>query len=94
MKLLFCCKCHDLFRLHREPRQCRCGSVGGQYRPDGEHADYRERRPATAVPLGMCNHKFAGTLRGFLPEVPVWVYGEKRGHGRYHLAEAPTEVPA
>jgi len=45
MKVLFCEKCHDLFKLTRhELRACRCkrDKVKGQYREDGKHADVSE----------------------------------------------------
>ena len=31
MKLLFCDKCCDIFKLDEEPRKCKCGEVTGRY---------------------------------------------------------------
>jgi hypothetical protein len=41
MKILYCPKCGDLFKLtHHELRECRCkrDKVKGKYREDGKHA--------------------------------------------------------
>jgi hypothetical protein len=45
VKVLYCAKCGDLFKLTRhELRECRCRSktVKGKYRQDGKHADVSE----------------------------------------------------
>ena len=39
MKLLFCSRCWDVFKLAmHETRRCECGQVAGKYLPDGHHA--------------------------------------------------------
>jgi|SRR5580704_11289118 hypothetical protein len=45
MKVLYCVKCRDLFKLTRhELRECRCKreKVKGKYRRDGKHAEVSE----------------------------------------------------
>lgn len=36
MKLLFCLKCHDLFKLQYFKRSCKCGKVIGWYKNNSE----------------------------------------------------------
>lgn len=38
MKLVYCTKCHDIFKLDYEPRACKCGECKGAYDADGHHA--------------------------------------------------------
>lgn len=58
MKLLFCLKCHDLFRLIEEPRTCLCGETRGQY-IDDLNAIYS----GPAITLGINNTEFAKCIR-------------------------------
>jgi hypothetical protein len=55
MKLLFCRKCEDLFRLTKEERFCSCGEIWGRYLDDGLHAEYSGEN---AVPLFIANGSF------------------------------------
>jgi hypothetical protein len=52
MKLLFCNKCHDVFRLDRDARKCHCGAVGGKYVNDlnAEYYGMGERFTAFVIP--------------------------------------------
>ena len=60
MKLLFCKKCEDVFRIWiAERRTCKCGDTSGQYHEDGLHADFRGQY---AIPLGFDNWKFVGAV--------------------------------
>ena len=52
MKLIFCKKCQDAYKLVYEKRTCDCGQTWGYYEEDGLHAVYGG---ATAVPLGFNN---------------------------------------
>lgn len=57
MKLIFCCKCHDIVQLRMDrERWCACGESGGRYETDGWHAWFRGSR---AVPLAIVNQSFA-----------------------------------
>lgn len=38
MKLLFCPKCFDLFKLNYELKSCECGMCKGRYDPNGGYA--------------------------------------------------------
>ena len=55
MKLLFCRKCEDLFRLTKEERSCECGHTSGYYLEDGLYAEYFGE---DAVPLFVANSSF------------------------------------
>lgn len=52
MKLIYCKKCHDVFKLDHELRYCKCYSCWGLYLDDGLNAVYKGR---CAVPLGFAN---------------------------------------
>lgn len=53
MKVLYCEKCHDLFKLTRkELRHCKCGSVSGRYRDDGGHAEVSKNALSIKIPNG------------------------------------------
>ena len=43
MKLLYCPKCQDLFKLRMHPHTCICGNVKGAYKADGDHAWHNGR---------------------------------------------------
>ena len=58
MKLLFCNKCHDVFRLDRDARKCHCGAVGGKYVNDLNAEYYGE----DAVALGFANNTFTDAV--------------------------------
>lgn len=38
MKLLFCPRCYDVFKLDYELKECKCGMCKGRYKLDGGHA--------------------------------------------------------
>lgn len=59
MKLLFCKKCQDIFKLQRYVEKCRCGESGGRYL-DSEFAEYWGRY---AIPLGFGNTSFGLAVR-------------------------------
>jgi hypothetical protein len=59
MKLLFCQKCEDLFRLTSKERYCSCGETHGKYLADGLHAQFSGRY---AVPLFIVNGSFSQAL--------------------------------
>jgi|ERR1700733_7498003 len=63
MKVLYCPKCGDLFKLTRhEPlRECRCESekVKGKYRKDGKHAEVSEN----AVSIKIHNGSLKNAIR-------------------------------
>jgi hypothetical protein len=53
MKVIYCQKCHDLFKLTRnELRECRCksGKVKGKYRADGKHAEVSDNAVSIKIP--------------------------------------------
>lgn len=50
MKLILCPKCHDVFKLDYQLRQCKCGQSYGQYGTDGLHASYHG-----GIPIGFNN---------------------------------------
>ena len=56
MKLIFCKKCQDVFKLHRFEKTCQCGESGGRYLEDGVLAEYWGRN---AIPVGFGNTSFA-----------------------------------
>lgn len=39
MKLIFCKKCTDLRKMHRQDTLCYCGESGGRYLADGLHVE-------------------------------------------------------
>lgn len=59
MKLLFCEKCQDIFKLQTfETRTCVCGNASGKYLDD-LNAVYLG---SAAVPLVLANNSLAGAL--------------------------------
>ena len=55
MKVLYCERCRDLFKLTRhELRECRCKSdkVKGKYRADGKHAEVSKNAVSIKIPNG------------------------------------------
>lgn len=53
MKVLYCAKCRDLFKLTRhELRKCKCGRIAGQYREDGGHAEVSQNAVSIKIPNG------------------------------------------
>jgi len=61
MKLLFCCNCHDMFKLSYEMRTCGCGKSKGKYKEDGRCAMIYGH---WAVPVGIDNHIFLPIAQG------------------------------
>ena len=59
MKLLFCQKCEDVFRLMKEERFCKCGETWGRYLDDGWHGEYSGD---FAIPLFFGNHSFVDAI--------------------------------
>lgn len=62
MKLLYCAKCGDLFKLTRyEFRECRCRreKVKGKYRHNGKHAEVSEN----AVSIKIHNDSLKDAIR-------------------------------
>jgi hypothetical protein len=51
MKLLFCKSCQDIVRMMAEPRECKCGAVGGRYLDDLDAVYYGD----DAIPMGASN---------------------------------------
>jgi len=60
MKLLFCPRCQDLFKLDYELRSCKCTFVKGKYLLDGDKAIYNGQ----GVMLGIGNSAFFTALTG------------------------------
>src|SRR5260370_21543254 len=55
MKVLYCPKCGDLFKLTRkELRECKCkrDKVKGKYRADGKHAEISDNAVSIKIPNG------------------------------------------
>jgi hypothetical protein len=55
MKVIYCKKCGDLFKLTRKGlRECRCerDEVKGKYRADGKHAEVSENAVSIKIPNG------------------------------------------
>ena len=82
MKLLFCRKCQDVFKLAADyERTCKCGAVGGKYLEDGWHAVYWG---VDAVPIGFAN----GTLGEAIRNQPI------KGDGkRFQAFVIPKQCP-
>lgn len=60
MKLIFCRKCQDLFRLYNQAwRKCVCGDSGGRY-VDDQNA---EISGAFAIPVGFHVDEFATAIK-------------------------------
>ena len=57
MKLLYCKRCHDIFRLFFARQDCGCGAVSGAYL-DNERVEYS----GPAVPLGIANSSFGAAV--------------------------------
>lgn len=49
MKLIMCPVCHDVFRLFRENRTCKCGKVSGRYL---DESDAEVSKDAISIALG------------------------------------------
>lgn len=60
MKLLFCLKCDDVFKLGYSRKVCDCGATSGYYEADGIHAKYDGDH---AVPLGFQNASLVRALK-------------------------------
>ena len=73
MKLLFCCRCQDIFKLLYHERHCSCGSCGGHYINKKEAVFWGD----TAIPLGFNNKTLAEALEA-----------QPQGPGRGHRFEA------
>jgi len=65
VKLIYCTDCHDVVRLVREKRRCKCGKCGGYYK---DHFD-AVYWGAPAVPLGFANNDLLRAV-GMQPEQP------------------------
>ena len=59
MKLIFCKKCGDLYKLSFDNCICKCGATWGHYKEDGLHAVYGGQ---SAVPLGFTNASFINAI--------------------------------
>lgn len=55
MKLIFCARCHDVFKLSKADTRCDCKKSGGYYAENGNDATVY----GLAVPLGFNNYDFA-----------------------------------
>lgn len=64
MKLLFCQKCENVFRLTKTPQDCPCGGCGGVYTDDLQAQFWGD-----AIPLGFDNASFHSALAN-QPEEP------------------------
>ena len=75
MKLLWCDKCNDLFRLLRvETRTCFCGRVWGAYNADGDTAWYNGK--GTLLAIG--NSQLLRLVNeGIIAEIVVYPKNEK-----------------
>ena len=60
MKLLYCYKCHDLFKLGYTVRACFCGSSQGAYKEDGDRAWVSGD---SFLVLGLRNEDFSDVLQ-------------------------------
>ena len=61
LKLLFCNKCQDLFKLSKQVKSCSCGTISGAYENDGRYAWYKG---FGAIPIGLNNSNFVKLLHG------------------------------
>lgn len=68
MKLIFCPKCHDVFRLRGSIRKCDCGLSWGRY-TDEINAEIG----GMAIPLGFTNDSFVRAIQ----ERPKEGYGSR-----------------
>ena len=62
MKLLYCPKCDDVFKLAYAKRSCKCGKVSGKYLLDGLQAVY-----TGGVPLGFANSSLLIAIKNQRP---------------------------
>ncbi len=58
MKIVFCPRCQDVFKLQIKKRHCDCGKSYGLYLSDGVAAQIG----GDAIPLGINNQSFAQAL--------------------------------
>lgn len=59
MKLLFCRKCQDVFKLHTITKTCHCGETSGKYFEDELNAEYE----GPCIPLGFANSSLTQAIR-------------------------------
>ena len=57
MKLLYCKKCHDIFRIHKEITYCQCKETFGKYL-NRINAVYS----GSGIPLGIANESFKSAI--------------------------------
>ena len=83
MKLIFCPKCDDAFKLSRTLKSCECGQAKGRYHEDGIHAEIN----ASAVPIGMANSTVAKGVVAYLRgnktmdcHIDAWVFKVDESH--------------
>jgi len=69
MKLLFCPKCQDVFKLDYRTKHCNCAHTYGRYLKDGLNAEISEG----AIPLGFANGSFVKALQNR----PDYDWGER-----------------
>lgn len=58
MKLMFCPKCHDVFKLDEEFRACKCRWAWGRYLSDGVHA-----KVGGGMPMGIDNGSLVSAIK-------------------------------
>ena len=83
MKLIFCPKCDDAFKLSRTLKSCECGKAKGRYLADGIHAEIN----AGAIPIGMANSTVVKGVVAYLRgnktmdcHVDAWVFKVDEPH--------------
>ena len=83
MKLIFCPKCDDAFKLSRDLKSCKCGKAKGRYLADGLYAEIN----VGAVPIGMANSTVAKGVVAYLEgnktmdcNIDAWVYKVNEPH--------------
>lgn len=76
MKLLFCRRCGDLFKLRYEAKSCECGEVWGAYKDDGDRA-WIEGSSAFLFCIG--NWSLSNVVGGGMHDTPIFAYDVNNG---------------
>jgi len=77
MKLLYCPRCGDVFKLTYDVRSCECGHVAGRYEPDGAHAVVNGNGVSLAIGNGSLEQaiRIASQIEHEFYPVMCWVRG-------------------
>jgi hypothetical protein len=92
MKVLYCEKCHDLFKLTRkEFRECKCGRVKGKYRTK-KYAEVSNSAVSIKIPNGSIK-KAIGRMKRLKQEKPKSKDKDYRGYSAIPAWVRPNNGP-